>query len=67
MPSEALTRAKRLSRETANTTNIFIKLSLLDDLIAEIERLEKALGPTTVRAIRQGAEVPAMKHTGIKT
>lgn len=35
-----LERAKRVEREQSDGTNLWIKLSLLQDLIAEIERLE---------------------------
>lgn len=35
-----LERAKALQRGAADTTNVWVKLSMLQDLIAEIERLE---------------------------
>lgn len=53
--SEVLDRARAIERDTSNETTVRIRLTLLQDLIAEIERLE-AERPASVRTIKAAAE-----------
>lgn len=58
--SEALQAAKALSRKVGNETHCWVKLSLLDDLIDEIDRLEadvaKLARPPAVTSVKGIAE-----------
>lgn len=51
--SEVLDRAKEIERNTSSGTGLYIKLALLQDLIAEIEQLRAA---HPLRVVRGKAE-----------
>ena len=60
--TDILERAKGIQRETASGSQVCIRLSMLQDMIAEIERLrgrERAVVPTDIKTV-------VMKHKDIQ-
>lgn len=55
--NELLSRAKRIQRDQAECTNLWVKLSFLQDLIAEIERLELVIAAHSRGGPRELKEV----------
>lgn len=65
--TDVLDRAKTVQRNVADGTTLSVKLSLLEDLIAEIERLraERPFKPVSEQQTVASMEAIRMKHTGI--
>lgn len=58
--SEVLDTAKSTERDQSNRTHVTIRLTLLQDLIAEIERLQAAVPPGSVKLVKELASQRAL-------
>ena len=56
MSDDVLDIAKAIQRKVASDTSVWIRLSLFEDMIAEIERLRRRLNKASVVDIRKRAE-----------
>lgn len=50
--SDILERARQAQRDQAHGTTLNIRLDFLQDIIAEIERLQQLVGPGTLTSIK---------------